>query len=421
VKTKQLTPGIALALALLATPVLAGPTEDAKVLFNIGAQAYEKGDFSAALSAFEQAYRLAPRPGILFSIGQAHRKKFYTGGKKPENLRAAIAAYREYLAKVDSGGRRSDAAEALVELEALAAKMDVAAPAAPAVPAVPVATTQIMVTSQNAEAKVSLDGAAACDVPLVADVKPGKHSVKVTAPGFFDEARDLEVKQGAVAGLDIQLREKPAKLMITARDGAQVSIDGRLTAQTPLAQPLDVEPGRHLISVVKNGYRAYSSEIELGRAEEKSMEAPLDATTQRKASYVLFGVGAAGVVAGGVLAGLAVMHQKSAQAFEADRQRGLKSCDTADACTDLFNAYKKDLAARDDFRRDAGIVLGAALLVGGTGVALFALDFPSLLGATTRPRDEGPKKPAPKERSMDASIVPLVGPGLYGASFSGRF
>ncbi len=416
--------GLILAALCAAAPASAGPTEDAKVIFNIGAQAYDKGDFAAALSAFEQAYRLAPRPGILFSIGQARRKQFYTSGKKPEHLRAAIAAYREYLAKVETGGRRSDAAEALVELEALAAKLDVAAPAAATSvgPAPAVVVTQIMVTAQTADAKVALDGAAPRDVPLVADVQPGKHSVRVTAPGFFDEARDLEVKQGAVAGLDIQLREKPGKILVTARDGAQVSIDGRLVAQTPLAQPIDVEPGRHLLTVVKNGYRPYSAEIEIGRAEERTYEAPLAATTQRKISYALFGVGAAGAVAGGVLAGLAVMHQRDAQQFESDRQRGVKRCDDDAACQSLFDQYKRDVAARDDFRRDAGIVIGSSLLVGGIGVALFALDFPSLLGVTSRPRDDQPKKPAPvKDRSIDASVAPIIGPGLYGAGISGRF
>ena len=47
--------------------------ERAQALFNVGAQAYAQGDFSGAIDAFEEAYRVSQRPGILFSIAQAHR------------------------------------------------------------------------------------------------------------------------------------------------------------------------------------------------------------------------------------------------------------------------------------------------------------------------------------------------------------
>ena len=42
-----------------------------KAYFNAGAEAYELGDFAAAIQAFDQAYRAMPRPAILFSLAQA--------------------------------------------------------------------------------------------------------------------------------------------------------------------------------------------------------------------------------------------------------------------------------------------------------------------------------------------------------------
>jgi len=63
--------------------------------------------------------------------------------------------------------------------------------------------------------------------PFTGHVKPGKHTVRVTAPGYFDETRDVPVAAGQMVPVDVPLREKPGHLTVRARDGAQVSIDGR--------------------------------------------------------------------------------------------------------------------------------------------------------------------------------------------------
>jgi hypothetical protein len=414
--------GAALAAALAAAPAPARAQADqAKMLFNAGAQAYDAGQFPAAIQAFEQAYKLAARPGILFSIAQAHRKQYYVA-KNPEDLRAALKGYRDYLAQVPQGGRRSDAAEALVELEPLVAKMEAGGmPVAPAAPA----ATRVMVSSQTGGALVSLDGGKPAEAPLIAEVKPGKHSLKVASPGYFDESREIEVGAGSMSALDIPLREKPGRLTLRTQAGAQVSLDGRFIAATPLTQPIDVEPGRHLIGISKNGYRGYTQEIEIGRDELKSLDAPLVSTTQRKASYVLFGVGVAAAVGGGVLAAMSIHEQQLATDFRTRQSKGQALCGpgTPDAdCTVYVRTnYTSHVTSRDDFRRDAGIALGTAVVIGTTGVALFALDFPSLLGVVPKVRDSAPKAAPIKERSMEMSAVPLVVPGFYGASLTGTF
>jgi hypothetical protein len=402
-------------------PAPAGPTEDARMLFNVGAQAYQKGDFAAAVAAFEQAYRLAPRPGILFSLGQAHRKHYYTAGRRPEHLRAAIASYREYLAKVEQGGRRSDAAEALVELEALASKLDMTAMAAVApVPTVQQAT-RLMVTSQTSEATISLDGGKPREAPLVADVTPGKHNVRFSAPGFFDEARDVEVAAGSTIPLDVPMREKPARVDIQVADGAQISIDGRFAAAAPLTQPLDVAPGHHLVTVTRNGFRAHAEEIDVGRDEARALSVRLESTTQRSVAYGVLGVGVAGVVAGAALAAVAVYRLQQAESFVQQQGTGTLACATPAACQTLFAGYQSNSQARDDFRLAAGVALGAGVAVGAVGLMLFAFDQPTL-GTAARSDDRAkPAAPPPRERPMEMAAAPLIGPGLYGVAVGGRF
>src|SRR4051812_4150596 len=83
--------------------------ERAKTFFNAGAQAYAAGQYGAAIQAFEEAYKLAPRPQLLFSIAQALRKEYYVG-QDVAIARSAIKQYRDYLDQVPALGRRADAA-----------------------------------------------------------------------------------------------------------------------------------------------------------------------------------------------------------------------------------------------------------------------------------------------------------------------
>ncbi len=88
-----------------------GVTDDtalAKKVFDRGAAAYDQGDYAHAYDFFERAHELAPRPGILFSEGQALRR---LGGRRGE----AIACYEAYLATGDPA-RRAEAEGFVAEL-----------------------------------------------------------------------------------------------------------------------------------------------------------------------------------------------------------------------------------------------------------------------------------------------------------------
>src|SRR5262245_14633635 len=89
---------VALAAALLSTqaPAHADDVEQAKAHFSIGARAYESNQFGVAIEAFTEAYRIAPRPAILFSIAQAHRRQYFAERRR-EDLDAAIQYYRHYV------------------------------------------------------------------------------------------------------------------------------------------------------------------------------------------------------------------------------------------------------------------------------------------------------------------------------------
>ncbi len=406
---------LALALLLTAAPAAAeDATQQAKMLFNAGAQAYEAGQFPAAIQALGEAYRLSPRPGILFSLAQAHRKQ-YLVDRQPAQLREAVKLYREYIAKVESGGRRGDAVQALAELEPSLATLGAAEATAPAAPVERKAPTRLMVSVPIKEATIALDGGKPGEAPLIAEVTPGKHTVKVTAAGFLPEEREVQAAEGGIVALDVPLREQPALLSVSARDGSDIAIDGRNTATTPLARPLELPSGRHFIAVTRRGYQAFSEDVDLARGESKTLTVRLEVTSQRTAAWVLVGAAAVGIVAGGTLAAVAVAQQGHAQSLDNQRNTtgGLTQSDL-----DQYTSY---LSTRNELRTASGVAFGGAVVVGATGILLAIFDQP-VVGAGMR-RDDAPKPAVPlvRERSMDMAAAPVIGPGFYGVGVSGRF
>ena len=408
---RRLILGLALGLSLaLAAPARADQAarERAQAAFNAGAQAYERGNYLAAIQAFEEAHRASSRPGLLFSLGQAHRRQYYVD-RDDAHLRAAVDNYRAYLAKVASGPRRADAAQALVELEPLAAKLGAAAAAAP-VAAKP--RTRLMVSSSVDGAEVSLDGRAPQPSPLIEDVAPGTHRVQIHADGYFHDARQVTAVEGGLVALDVPLRERPAFVTIRTEAGADVIVDRRPVGRAPLAGAIELPAGRHFVAVVRNGRRPHGEEIAVTRGQSRTLEIELAASPQRTATFALAAGAAGAAVASGVFTGLAFAKQASAQAtYDASRRGPIEQAD--------LDAYGAAVSSRDDWRRAAGGAFGSALLLGLTSIGLLLFDTPRPPPAPAR--DEGPKGPARTLLPMEVSAVPALGPGLVGGGVLVRF
>ncbi|MFS8066273.1 MAG: PEGA domain-containing protein, partial [Byssovorax sp.] len=211
------------------------------------------------------------------------------------------------------------------------------------------------------------------------------------------------------------------QLVIKARSGAQLTIDGRYVATTPLPRPLEIEPGHHLIAVARNGYRAYTEEIDVGRAETKTVDVDLRVTKQRVVSYVFAGAGITAILAGGVVAGLAAHQQRLAEDIDTERRSKSFDCRAMpEACP--TKAYQEALDRRNALRPIAGAALTAGALLAATGAMLFLFDQPSLdVRATRSDSTPKPAAPPPKDTPIEMSAAPALGPGFYGGSLLGRF
>ncbi len=405
-----------LAASLLPRAAYAAPSEAevsrAKELFDAGAREYEAGRFDNAIQAFEQAYKIAPRDGIMFSTAQAHRREFTKTGKR-KNLAKAVELYKLYVEKVKSGGRVTDAFKALGEIEPqLAALAPVDAAAEPAAPAAP-PKTRIVVNIVVPGTMVSIDGGAPKPAPVNEEIAPGKHKVTLSAPGYFDEEREILVEAGDIAPANLPQREKPALLSFNADAGAEISVDGRFVGEAPLQRPIELASGRHFVAVLKNGHETLTKDITLERGTKQSFQADLASTMQRDASLVVLG-GSAGL--GGiaiVFAGLAIERDQSAASLlDAQKERELSQTEVDDY---------------EDARRSRNLYTGLGIGFGAgaaaftlLGVGLHVFDKPRPIAA---PILEAPK-PSPATVPDEPSDIeaPSVSrtPTVPARSFSAR-
>lgn len=359
-------------------------TDDAaRILFDAGAKAYAAGLFSDAVIAFREAHALAPdRPTVLFSLAQAERRQ-YTVKQEPAMLEAAIGHFRKYLEIVTEGGRRADVVIALGELEALRAGTE--SPVKKA--------ARVFITTETPAAVISIDGKKRDQVPVIEEAPPGKHEVKIEAPGFISETREIVAVEGTIFPLEINLKEKPSFLAVKAPKGATISVDGRVYGDAPLSAPLEIASGTHLILVTQRGYLPHEEKISIERAWTSGLNIQLNPTNQRRASYFMFGSSMAGFGLGaGLLIASIAKDNEAAQIY--------KQTESGNLTRDMLNKYRSALGTRNDLILATVLADFAAVSLGVAAGFTYLFDSSSRLPTNTRRND------------ARISVTPLVGGGF---------
>jgi tetratricopeptide (TPR) repeat protein len=351
----------------------------AAAAFSAGMTAYDKGDYTTAIAAFEATFRLDPRAEVAFTLAQAHRNQYFAD-KDITHLHRALGLYRHYLVESPNGRRVTHARLHLETIEAILASLPPAAPS-PETPQ----PTQLLVTADAPGARASVDGAPAAAVPLVLDVGAGAHRVHLEAPGY--EPLDLDALAVAerLVVVPATLRARAAQLVVRTAEHAQITVDGRpvdATSQQP--------PGVHRIAIVARGRQPVVRDVEVGAGATEMIDVPLASTPRRRAArWTFYGATALG---GATLAtaGLAWLAQRDAVSIH----------DALGSAADI-DAYNAAVDRRDTWRT---VSIGLATTAGVAAIAGAALWYFDV------PRPE--RAPA---------IAPVVGPESVGAAVVGRF
>lgn len=348
--------------------------DKARIYFDAGVQAYGVGRYAAAVEAFTEAYALAAKPTVLFSLAQSERRQF-TVERDPRRLRDALVHFRRYLQEVPEGGRRSDAVEALAELEVMAARVDAAAltdpPRAAATDTTPQVTQQarLIVSTATKDAVISVDGVEHRDLPVIQVLTAGRHVVRASSPGYVDEEKEITAVPGLMIPLEFALQERPSYLDINATVGAVVTVDGHREGTAPLGAVLDIAPGAHLVIVTKTGCHPYSETVTLDRGQTLPLRITLRRTPQRTLSYVVFGASAAALVSAVALGGAAALQESTV--------RSVSEASTAGNISQArLDAYNAALASRDRLRTASFVMVSAGSALALTGASLFVFDDP---------------------------------------------
>jgi hypothetical protein len=375
---------------------------EAKRFFETGRQLYEKARFALAASAFEEAYRLSPRPPVLFSLAQAHRQQFAVDGD-PARLGRAVELFRKYVEEVPSGGRREHALEHLADLEPQLARLEATQAETRKPPPKLETKTQLMVTSRTPGATVAIGDEEGSEVPVIRELSAGKKLVRVEAEGFSPEVVEAVTVEGRLVAVEVNLKEIPALVSVDAPEGADIALDGRIVGTAPLHAPLEVSSGRHLLVVLQRGSYGHARELNLARGEVKTVKVALEATTQRHLAWWFVGGGGALVTAGAVAGLLALGAEEDAVAIN-DRRVTTGALTAADLTT-----YQDSLNRRDALAPPAFGLLGAGAVAACTGLLLYLLDTPRVDAAGL------------PSSSIRANLGPTLVPGGLGASLGGSF
>ena len=363
----------ALLVALAAAPASAeepsaGGRAEAEQFFRAGERAFKNNSFQAAAEMFERAYATLPLPAIAFSAAQAYRLQ-YALDADPSKLKRAVKLYEAYVSQEPKGKRVGDAAKILAELrprlEEIEKKVKV-----DEMPAKSDATTIMVTTTTDvAGAALSVDGGAPEALDVMRAIAPGRHKVVVSAPGYFPAERSKEVLKGVPNVVEIELESRPAVVSVRADDGAQVSVNGRPAGVTPLVRPIELPPGKHLVTITRRGHRPWSREIRVKRGQSVQLDASFDRTGQRTLAYGVLGVSGALLVGAGVTFGMSIAAASDARSLNDKRnEQGLTAPELDD--------YEEAVDRRDTRRGTTWILLGTSAAVATAGFLLYFMDNP---------------------------------------------
>ncbi len=329
-----------------------------------GEAAYRGGDFTAAVAAFEEAYRLNRRAQTVFSLAQAYRQ-VYVANHEPGILLRAVELYRQYLVEVPRGGRSTDARELLSTLDPLVELQRLKNPGLRA-SAIPPAT-QILVWSTVTGARAHIAGKTS-ELPTVADVSPGGHAVLVSAPGHADAELNVTAVADRLIPIEARLTALPARLTIATQPGAMLVVDGvpRSTARDALELPA----GTHRVWVGARGRLGAEQTLMLSPGEQRRFELVLEVSPRReRARWTLIG---AAVLAG---ASAATFGYSVHRADGASNLRGV--LDDRPWTEAELATYTGDRDAAG-FWRNAGIgLLAATVITSAIGTWLWFDDVPA--------------------------------------------
>jgi outer membrane receptor protein involved in Fe transport len=317
---------ILLALSLLLAPCLAwanNTADEADVAFELGNEAYAKGNYNEALRSYFTSYRLVPNRNVLFNIARCYEAqnrfneayRYYNDllseglpdddtaevKRSMERLRHKVALVRVntspdgaevYIDRQDLGSRgRSPQTLALSPgRHKVMVKKEGYRPAEASIYmsrgravtqnfelTLITGTVELSGTPENAEVRTAQDGPVLAQVPGKLLLPPGQHVLHVRAPGYAPAQLVVEVPADGTLKVPVALgtQSRPTgRLVVTAnRENATVRVDGKPAGFTPTVVTLT--EGDHILEVESPEVRTVKEKVKVVADQETRFHAVL--------------------------------------------------------------------------------------------------------------------------------------------------
>jgi hypothetical protein len=219
-------------IIVAAAVLLAGATAfaDARQHFMAGQDYYSQGRYEKAIAEFEEAYRLDPRPLLLYNIAQAWEKL--------GDLVKAVDYLKKYL---EADPNNEERTTLLNKLASLQERLD---------------NTGVQIKCAEANATVYVDGKEVGKTPIAGVTKlgAGAHKIQVSKQGFEDFKMSVGVTDGQSVPVDVTLepgKAGPPPAVVTppvekpAGEGEPKGEEGKTEVETDTGkkvEALDVVP-----------------------------------------------------------------------------------------------------------------------------------------------------------------------------------
>jgi hypothetical protein len=226
------------ATALAQQPPPAAVAE-ARERYQRGIDLFEERNYDAAMAEFQRAYELTRNPAVLFNISATHE---LTG-----HFVEALDAMLDYERRAPAAAvaqRRADVDAALGRLRSRIGT--------------------IVIRFEAAGLDVRIDGLQRPPSTgnLEIRVPAGRHRVSLAAPHYQAREAEFDVSGGSTIVISEPLVPERAFMAVECNvPGAEVLVDGRPLASTPITSPLPVPEGSHHVVVRRPGYTTYETDV----------------------------------------------------------------------------------------------------------------------------------------------------------------
>lgn len=186
------------------------------------------------------------------------------------------SGYRASLQRFEIKG--NDTINLNISLTAEIAKKDTNITVKPPIqkPVPPVEGTSYLKVKVEPWAKIYIDNVYIETTPIARPLmlSAGVHTVRFENPNFKIWQKRIKFTPDQTVDLNVKLEPLEGFLKITVKPWADVYIDGKFYETTPIAEPIKLSAGRHILKLINPSYLPYEETIEISvnRTLKKNIE-----------------------------------------------------------------------------------------------------------------------------------------------------